>query len=298
MPPPAMDTGNPYSTPTSEPAPPDEGVPEVLELASRGERLGAALVDGIIIGILSAAVSMGWGRLVETSLPANLGEEIMEITASPFWGSFIESIVGFLMFIAIHGYFLAENGQTLGKKLLGIKIVTMGGTKPRMEALLLLRTLVPILLGTIPIAGPYLYLAGIIIIFARPRRCFHDYIAGTKVVQAVVLPKGITREREDTEQVPVRFPELILTPIIRKHLGVEPQSLGEATSWAGDLGKGGDEIRAFHEEISRSFPSASLLREQPSRTYGELLAALAIPIGRMMRVPGKITYRAPVKPGE
>ncbi len=293
-----MDTGNPYSTPVSEPALPDEGVQGVQELASRGERLGAALIDGIIIGILSAALSMGWGRLVEGLLPGNLGGGIMEITASPFWGSFIESIVGFLIFVAIHGYFLAENGQTLGKKLLGIKIVTMKGAKPRMEALLLLRTLVPVLLGTIPTVGPYLYLAGIVIIFARPKRCFHDFIAGTKVVQATVLPKGTTREREETEQVPVRFPELILTPIIRKHLGVEPQSLDEAASWAGDLGKSGEEIRAFHEEIGRSFPSAGPLREQPSRTYGELLAVLGIPIDRMMRVPGKITYRAPVKPGE
>jgi|GEM_PF-2098121 len=290
-----MDPGNPYSTPTSDIAPPDEGVAEVQEPATRGERLGAALIDGIIIGVLSTAILFVYWRFLADQLP---GAFVDGIAVSPFWGGFIENILTFLIFVAIQGYFLAETGQTLGKKLLSIKIVTMKGAKPRMEALLLLRTLVPMLLGGIPVAGPYIYLAGIIIIFARPKRCLHDYIAGTKVVQARALPKGIRKEKDATEPVPLRFPELTLAPIIRKHLGVEPQALTESTSWAGDLGKNEAEIHAFHQEIDRAIPSTVTRWQSPTRTYGELLSALGIPISKMMRVPGKITYRAPVKQGE
>ncbi|MBX3743309.1 MAG: RDD family protein [Akkermansiaceae bacterium] len=182
-----MITGNPYQPPASDPSLPEEEVP-AQELAPLGDRLGAAIIDAIIISALLFAVGMVAGNYL-LGIP---GDWFWQMAESDFWSGFIETMVAFFIFAGVQGYLLAKNGQTIGKKLLGIKIVTMEGKKPRMEALLLLRTLVPLLLETIPTAGPYIYLAGIIIIFARPRRCFHDYIAGTKVVQVAVLPRGDT----------------------------------------------------------------------------------------------------------
>jgi uncharacterized RDD family membrane protein YckC len=196
-----MTAGNPYQPPASDPTLPEE-TPEKQKLATLGDRLGAAIIDGIIIGILPLLVGAAFAISVVKHLPDAPLDWLNDVEKSGFWSAFIDTFVGFVIFVGVHGYLLVKNGQTVGKKLLGIKIVTMEGTKPRMEALLFLRTLIPLLLSTIPVAGPYIYLAGILIIFTPPRRCFHDYIAGTKVVQATVLAKGVRRED---------------TPVLRRH---------------------------------------------------------------------------------
>ncbi|WAC20826.1 RDD family protein [Luteolibacter sp. SL250] len=185
-----MAAGNPYQPPASDSSLPEE-IPEAQELAPLGDRFGASIVDGIIIGALPLLFGAAFAIFLEKHLPDVAGAWIRRMEESDFWSGFIDTMVSFVIFVGVQGHFLAKNGQTIGKKLLGIKIVTMEGKKPRMEALLLLRMLVPVLLATIPVAGPYIYLAGILIIFTRPRRCFHDYIAGTKVVQATVLPRGV-----------------------------------------------------------------------------------------------------------
>lgn len=288
-----QEAGNPYSTPASDLTLPEEEISDILVPASRGARFGAALIDGAILGlVLFAAKRIG----TITTITDRIEAAINTLPYALLLHFLLQSLLAFVIFVAIQGYFLAENGQTIGKKALNIKIVTLQGTMPRMEALLFRRDLIPTLIYSIPFAGGYIFLLGILFIFTRPKRCLHDYIAGTKVVVAKTLPKGITGEKNETKRVPLRFPELILAPIIRGHLGREPQALTEATSWAGDLGMQEDGIRAFLEEIDHALPSSRPQRKNPSRTYGELLAALDIPITKMMRVPGKVTYRAPAPP--
>jgi uncharacterized RDD family membrane protein YckC len=76
---------------------------------------------------------------------------------------------------------LTKDGQTVGKKVLGIRIVKMdtgenGGFVPNV----LLRLIVNGLIGVIPLYG----LVDILFIFRSVRRCIHDLIAGTQVVDA------------------------------------------------------------------------------------------------------------------
>ncbi len=78
-------------------------------------------------------------------------------------------------------YLLIVSGQTLGKKMMGIKIVMEntkknGGFVPNV----LLRVLVNSALGIVPFYG----LVDILFIFREDRRCIHDLIAGTIVVKA------------------------------------------------------------------------------------------------------------------
>ena len=74
---------------------------------------------------------------------------------------------------------LINDGQTLGKKVLRIRIVKMdtgenGGFVPNV----LLRTVVNILLIIIP----FYVVVDILFIFRGDRRCIHDMMAGTHVV--------------------------------------------------------------------------------------------------------------------
>jgi len=79
----------------------------------------------------------------------------------------------------IQAWYLSADGQTLGKQAMKIKIVMLedyrnGGVGPNF----LLRELVNGLICIIPFYG----LVDILLIFADDRRCIHDHIAGTIVV--------------------------------------------------------------------------------------------------------------------
>ena len=76
---------------------------------------------------------------------------------------------------------LVTQGQTLGKKIMNIRIVSYDdGMIPGAGKLLGLRYVVNGLLGQIP---GYAFV-DVLFIFGQEQRCIHDYLAGTKVVQA------------------------------------------------------------------------------------------------------------------
>lgn len=75
---------------------------------------------------------------------------------------------------------IATRGQTVGKFVCCIRIVTMSGGLPGFVNGVILRNWVRVLLGAIPFFG----LIDILFIFGESRRCIHDLIAGTRVVNA------------------------------------------------------------------------------------------------------------------
>ena len=89
-------------------------------LASRWARLGAAVIDGII-AMLAILPIMSMAGLWEQAMN---GEPLS--FQAMLWGA----LYGFAVFLVVHGYFLKRDGQTLGKKLLGIKITTLTGAVP------------------------------------------------------------------------------------------------------------------------------------------------------------------------
>ncbi len=167
-----MDDENPY-------APPKAAL--VLEkessghdqLAGRWTRFCAAFVDGAIglaYGIPVTFLLDIWGYIARGQQPP-MG---LLIAANAF---------AFLFFVLIHGYFLHRNGQTIGKKLLGIRIANLDGSVPDLARLLFLRYLPVSLITLIPTTGNYLSLIDVLFIFQASRRCVHDMIAGTIVVE-------------------------------------------------------------------------------------------------------------------
>ena len=169
------DNQNTYETPatTSEEA----GTPSGPELAGRGRRLGAYIIDTIIAGIVLVAVAY--------FNPGPLGITMLDLMRDPMTQqmSTTGSIAFVIIFMAINSYLLLTKGQTLGKWMLGIRIVDAESNGAATAVKLLgLRYVLVMLVAVIPIIGGLLGLIDFLFIFREDRRCVHDLIAGTKVV--------------------------------------------------------------------------------------------------------------------
>jgi len=171
-----MSENNPYSTPESEleKKNADTTFDSDFELAGRGERLVAVIVDTIVrLGIFFAiAIPTGiWDSLMN-------GKEPESATLIMIF------VVGFVAFFAINAYLLNHYGQTIGKRLLGIRIANLNGDKTGLWKIIFARYLPIEVLAQIPIAGGFIGLVDALMIFGSERRCMHDQIAGTIVVKA------------------------------------------------------------------------------------------------------------------
>ena len=166
-----MNVDNPYAAPEAE-LTPFRVVTKHSELATRSSRFTAAILDGVI------ALAYGFPILYLTGT-----WNYMSRGQNPPVGLTIAgSVISFLMFVLVHGYFLKTNGQTVGKKLTGIRIADLDGNVPDVTKVILARYLPISVISLIPVVGMFFPLLDVLFIFRGDRRCIHDLIAGTKVV--------------------------------------------------------------------------------------------------------------------
>ncbi len=145
------------------------------ELASRSKRLMAALVDACISIIVTFPVMMTMGVIRQLR-----EEQTMTMQQTVFFFFF-----GMVVFLLIHGYFLAKYGQTVGKRLIGTRIVSYAdGQLLPLGKLFGLRYLPIAIIAQIPFVGSLFAVVDILFVFGPERRCLHDLIAGTKVIRA------------------------------------------------------------------------------------------------------------------
>ena len=151
-----------------------------LYLAGRFRRLVATLIDAILVPVLTIVLVMIAGVL-----------EDAEDYADRWWmlWVFLLAIVSYLI---LNGYTLWRQGQTLGKKLVGIAIVPAGeyddgqyGQVPApLWKLICLRALFfPVLFVVVLPPLSILPLIDQLLIFGKRRRCLHDLVSGTAVVR-------------------------------------------------------------------------------------------------------------------
>ena len=164
---------NPYAAPAAAVA--DEA-PRAQALADRGTRLAAVLLDGIFIGLamvplIFVAVSMG-GRGADGSVGA---AQIAGIAIAAVL------VLGLLVWNCI---LLERAGQTIAKKMLGIRVVRRDGSHCGLARIFVARYLPVTVLGMIPFIGSLVSLVDALLIFRDDRRCLHDEIADTIVVTA------------------------------------------------------------------------------------------------------------------
>ncbi|RYZ99011.1 MAG: RDD family protein [Moraxellaceae bacterium] len=158
--------------------------PEGDNIASRDKRFFAAMIDGFLGMLVSIPLFNFYG----------VWDSVQSNTPLPGSVSTTLTIFGLVMFFVLHGYLLFQYGQTIGKRLMGIAIVTMDGNKPNFWPLIANRYLPQWVAGLIPAIGPLLAIADVSYIFFNDqKRCVHDLIAGTKVIDLRIRTQGYAR---------------------------------------------------------------------------------------------------------
>jgi uncharacterized RDD family membrane protein YckC len=159
-----------------------------LELAGRGTRLGAFIIDRVIAALCALPGVLLMGPAFATLvLAASRGEEpnLEEINAASFFLGAAVAGLGWLVQFGVQLWMLTTRGQSIGKRLLNIRIVLFQDNgPPGFLHAWLLRNFVPGIISLVPYLGFIFVLVDALFIFSEQRRCIHDHIAGTKVVKA------------------------------------------------------------------------------------------------------------------
>jgi uncharacterized RDD family membrane protein YckC len=143
--------------------------PDTTPLAGRGDRLGAAIIDAVLCLVMIAAA---------VAVAAALG---LDFQATPVR---IGLASGVLPLAVLQMVLLSLRGQTLGKALMGVRVVDQeDGRNPGFVRVVLLRQFLPGVITALPYLGKVFWLIDCLCIFGEERRCLHDVIAGTKVVR-------------------------------------------------------------------------------------------------------------------
>ena len=178
--------------PNNSYAPPKSTVADAAdsdsEIATRGSRLGASMIDGLILSVpfipsyllalpnvVNHAAVGGRASMVPIAIWAS-------IAATGPW--FYIGLLAAIVTLTITATLVQRNGQTIGKKLLGIKVVRKDGSRATLSRIFWLRYLVNKLFMLIPVLGSIYGLVDALFIFSEAKRCCHDYLADTIVVRA------------------------------------------------------------------------------------------------------------------
>lgn len=161
---------NVYEAPESELI--EEQLEAEYDLASRWSRLFASILDGIIMLMILVPTMfiVGYFEVIAS------GEDV-------FLYQVLLGIFSIFIFIVINLKFLADKGQTIGKMVLGIKIVDMQGGKAELKDHLFKRYLTYFLPGQVPLIGGLFSLINVLFIFRKDKRCIHDLVGNTQVIR-------------------------------------------------------------------------------------------------------------------
>jgi len=145
--------------------------------ASAIARLVATIVDNVLIFTSFAAgfVLVAW--LAKMGVTENPMESLR---SNKEFGLIPLVVLSSLPTLLIFGqwFLLATSGQTIGKKLLMIRIVSTNGKLPGFLQAVVLRNWLRVVFSFVPFFG----LIDALFIFSDSRRCLHDYLASTRVV--------------------------------------------------------------------------------------------------------------------
>lgn len=162
--------------PRRGPRPRRENYHDTAPLASLGQRLMAHIADTIIYFV---AIMPGFAMIIISIIQA---EKRRNNEPDPVFmlGGFLVLVLLFFGVLAYNYYLLSLEGQTLGKKMIGIRVVNYhDGDNPGFVQAVLLRSFVTFLLANFI---PFFSMIDACFIFGDERRCVHDLIANTTVI--------------------------------------------------------------------------------------------------------------------
>jgi len=172
------------------PIPPPPGYAPAPNLADAGARIGARVIDWIVIGIINVVITL---VLIGDAISAAFSTGVVD---TPYWRTLLAGILGTLVLALYETLMVAYRGATLGKMALSLKIVNEDSSAVSLEtaalriapyaALNLLGAIVTssVLSGLIQTATFLFGLAGLIMLFTNARKQTPwDIIAKTLVVR-------------------------------------------------------------------------------------------------------------------
>ena len=185
---------NPYSAPAFG------GVPikssnfvsgDSYPLATRWQRFAGNFIDYLILFAIAMPMYIAVLFVIAFSDPGYVDRpETFVVQMIDNVSITIAMVIGFL---AVNGYLLAKQGQTVGKFVMGTRIVSdRTGELVPLSRIFLMRYLLLWILVLLPFIGSLINLADSLSIFRENRKCLHDDFAHTKVVSTSVAQKKRT----------------------------------------------------------------------------------------------------------
>ena len=173
---------NPYAPPAATVA--DIADPlATLTPADRGTRLVAAILDGIVAGLMIYLPVLIGFAIAGVSLnfeDASGVDAASGVAMVPLLGGLFLGAIGFIAWAWLTIKYVLENGQTIAKRMLHIKVVRTDGSPASLTRIFWLRNVVNTLINFIPLYG----IVDHLFIFGESRQCLHDKLADTIVVNA------------------------------------------------------------------------------------------------------------------
>lgn len=170
-------------------------------LAERGARLLAASIDQLVMVVLTLPMLLGAIPTRAELAPLERDPELFDIeqlagqiVSDMFTGAgFKITVIALLAWAVVMAWLVATRSQSIGKCVVGIKVVRTDGSPASFARIFLLRNVVSFLPTFLPYVG-WLYLLVIdpVLIYQESRRCIHDLIADTIVIRCVSEPRGST----------------------------------------------------------------------------------------------------------
>ncbi len=168
-----------------------------------GKRLGALLLDCIIVGVLVALLGGVVGGMLGLTA-GGLASAETDAAAGALSGAMVGTILGMIAGMAVIAlvYFLLEGltGYTLGKLILGIRVANEDGSQAAVPTLLgrwalkninFLLTLVALVTGiaalrTLGSIGGLVIFVGCFMVLGASKQALHD-----RIVKTAVYPKAM-----------------------------------------------------------------------------------------------------------
>jgi uncharacterized RDD family membrane protein YckC len=139
----------------------------------------------VIIGILAAVAIPAYQRYKQQHAPGIAPPPLGTGSGNQFMGML--ALVGGLATVAFFIYsavLVYRYGQTVGKRVMGIRVVRTDGSRVTFGRFIFLRWLPLFIVGVIPWIGYISGLLDLLLIFRDSHQCLHDNIADTRVVTA------------------------------------------------------------------------------------------------------------------
>lgn len=193
------------AAPASSLSAPVHTAPDGRPLAGWGSRLGAYVIDSLVVGVVATVLGLPWWIQVVREYVDFLDELTAAVEAGRSSSTdsldlyydiagplAVLTLITVLVGLVYHAAQLRRRGSTLGMRAVGIEVRTwepQGGPLPWRVVLLRWATFYGVgILTAVPLAGSfaslYVVLAGLWPLWDKRRQGLHDKAAGTVVVRS------------------------------------------------------------------------------------------------------------------